>query len=433
MWQHQRGVRPRSWLALLTVTVVVAGCSAGAPTPSPFAVSASPSTRVRTAVGGPVGAATPATGATTPAAPATSSPVTPAPTPATAAAPEGLILVRQTVDVWNGTYLLVAADGSTVRTLGPGVAAAWTPDGTSIRLATLDKACVPHLSTVSVDGSRTVAVAAALCAGDYGFTWSPDGSQVAFVRYQHGMPPRSCGSQGGTYSAEELVADVIVMGADGQDQRVAVHTTWPVFLSWSPDGTRIAFTTSVPPPASGITAHEIVDVRTGALTTLDRIDGGPVSWSPDGRWLAFLATTGTATNIGLARPDRTGLRTLHGAEGRATGTLAWSADSSSIATYAYRGDAATFGVDGGPLLALDVATGAVRDPGVRDGNTSLPLAWSPDGRWIAYVPEGTDGSPPGPLTLVDVAGGERRSLAGTSAPSAWPEWFAWQPGRENVR
>lgn len=313
-----------------------------------------------------------------------------------------------------------------VRAIGPGVDAAWSPDGASVLLATLDNACVPDLSTISVETRQRAPVTAALRAGDHYFTWSPDGSQVAFVRYEHGMPARDCGSQGGMYTAEEMVSDIVIMAADGQGQRVVVHGAWPRSLAWSPDGAQLAFLTGLPPLANGVTEHQMVDVRTGALTTLDHIHGGPVSWSPDGRSLAFPATTGTATNIGLARTDRTGLRTLYGTKGRATGTFAWSPDGSTIAAFTYRRDAAG-GMISGPLLLLDVATGAVRDLGVEDGNAFQPLAWSPDGRWIAFVREVT-GGPPGPLTLVEVTSGVRRSIEGTSTPTGWPEWFAWQPG-----
>ncbi len=436
MAQHRTRDRRRASPLLLALAVVVAACTGAAPAQSsqrqpiatPRAAAATPAPAPATAVAPRASAAAPATSPPSPAVPAgtpvASAPAT-RPTPAPASVPAGLILVRQPLDQWNHLYLLAAADGSMVQTIGTGVDAGWAPDGASVLLATWDRACVPHLSTISVKAGRDVAVTATLRAGDHGFAWSPDGSHVAFVRYEHGMPARSCGSQGGMYAAEELVSDIVVMGVNGRGQHVVVHATWPDFLAWSPDGTRIAFLRSVSPLSNGGTEHAVVDVSTAALTTLDRIHGGPVSWSPDGRWLAFLATTGTAANIGLARIDGTALRTLYGTKGRATGTFAWSPDGSTIAAFASRLDDAG-GTTGDALVLLDVATGAMRDLRVDDGDGSLPLAWSPDGRSIAFVRQ-VPGGPPGPLTLVDVASGVRRSIEGMGTSAAWPEWFAWQP------
>jgi dipeptidyl aminopeptidase/acylaminoacyl peptidase len=64
--------------------------------------------------------------------------------------------------------------------------------------------------------------------------------------------------------------------------------------SWSPDGQRIAFTREVPaePGKPRDSDIYVIDARRGAtaraLTTFDGPDTGRPSWSPDGRWLAFL-------------------------------------------------------------------------------------------------------------------------------------------------
>jgi dipeptidyl aminopeptidase/acylaminoacyl peptidase len=65
---------------------------------------------------------------------------------------------------------------------------------------------------------------------------------------------------------------------------------------WSPDGTRIAFVrTPMPEPGTGEQSDVyVVDAHAGAapkaLTSFPGPDGGPLSWSPDGAWVAFFRT-----------------------------------------------------------------------------------------------------------------------------------------------
>ena len=65
-------------------------------------------------------------------------------------------------------------------------------------------------------------------------------------------------------------------------------------MAWSPDGTRIAFVSNrtPDPDRNDQSAIFVVEAKSGAnlmqLTSQDGPDGGKPSWSPDGKWLAFL-------------------------------------------------------------------------------------------------------------------------------------------------
>src|SRR5215208_7719964 len=107
--------------------------------------------------------------------------------------------------------------------------------------------------------------------------WSPDGTKIAFLREQ--LFTRDDGSTGSQ-------PDLWVMKADGSEQRMI--TDDPAFengLSWSPDGTKIAFEQdadiwTIAPDGSG---------RRNLTDTPDAVEVNP-DFSPDGEKLAFAGT-----------------------------------------------------------------------------------------------------------------------------------------------
>ena len=179
--------------------------------------------------------------------------------------------------------LVVGADGRGARLL-PGWAVdggffsgnlAWSPDGREVVFAGRTASDRRHgLYRVAADGStapRRLAIGAAVKYPSQP-TWSPDGTRLAF-----------------SDSASGSIGDLFVMNADGTDvRRVAVGGTGPV---WSPDGSMLAFRTH------GRGATWVVRADGTHLTRLPTGSWGGLSWSPDSRYVAFPGGVG-------ARPER---------------------------------------------------------------------------------------------------------------------------------
>jgi DNA-directed RNA polymerase specialized sigma24 family protein len=119
----------------------------------------------------------------------------------------------------NGGIPALVADG--------GSDPAWSPDGTRLAFRSHD-----GIGVVGADGSGRLTV-----GSGYEFAWSPDGSQIAY----HIERPVKGG----------FLEELWVVSADGSDPRPVLRSECcsgivDGSLTWSPDGTRIAFLASEP-------------------------------------------------------------------------------------------------------------------------------------------------------------------------------------------
>jgi len=180
-------------------------------------------------------------------------------------------------------------------------------------------------------------------------------------------------------------------------------------VSWSPDGSFIAYEDTY----SEDLAMDVfrVGVYDGSLVNLTEespfIDGAP-AWSPNGRWIAFHSNRegqeSETEDIWLMSPDGTDLQNLTSkTPSWSDRNPAWSPDGSHIAFY--RQGSASDSISSADLPGLWVmnADGSNQRMLVPfDTFASEPPVWSPDGKWIAAsdgVPEFSD------IYLVPAEGG----------------------------
>jgi Tol biopolymer transport system component len=169
----------------------------------------------------------------------------------------------------------------------------WSPDGTKIAfVSTRDGDGEYEIYVMGADGELVGAPAVRLTddpATDFGtgiddwqLTWSPDSQQLAFVSNRDANDPDTC---------DLYVMNAVDANGDGFGdhlRRLTNDNTYDCDLispAWSPDGTRIAFTST----RSG--DYEIWTVDADGtnpvnVTEFPGMDWGP-SWSPDGTMISF--------------------------------------------------------------------------------------------------------------------------------------------------
>jgi Tol biopolymer transport system component len=197
-------------------------------------------------------------------------------------------------------------------------------------------------------------------------SWSPDGSQIAYTRYDH--TGESCKGCPGS---------LLISDADGSNRRVLTTPDEPSYAdgspSWSPDGTQILFTrlSFTQPgelfvvPAAGGAAHDL------------GISGSGGAWGPSR--IAYADFEHSPTTLWTARPDGTDPRKVAVASGAAVPGLAWARDG----RLAF--------IDGKAMVAIVSASGTQK--------VQLPfsnvnsIAWSPDGsRFVVSAVEPNNAS-----------------------------------------
>jgi WD40 repeat protein len=204
-------------------------------------------------------------------------------------------------------------DGSGERELVPGpysVLLATTPDGSKVLVSMRDEAGGPgdvrYLTDINgVTPQRLDTGCVAPCFDEFDFAFSPDGTQLAFVRTRIDDTSTIAMLDLGSGTVRELVSTLGSAAAPG----------------WSPDGSRLVFDNHIV-NADGTNLQQIApaDLFTGLFGEPGR-GYSAAQWSPDGAFIAFASFNDTVTtdppdnsqrlmDLYVVRPDGTGLQRL---------------------------------------------------------------------------------------------------------------------------
>ena len=231
--------------------------------------------------------------------------------------------------------------------------------------------------------------------------WSPDGARIAATSSEFGL------------------ADVVVVpAAGGAAQRVTRGAGIELPVAWFPDGDRLAYVASA---EGGTFSSFVVSLKTGLSVPLVPGEKRPAFGvpSPDGSHVAYSVGDGAKSTIWLADGGGGNPRqlTTEGFEGLVQAP--WSPDGKELLYQSRRTGTAD-------LWVLPIDGGTPRQL-TRDVRNDYLGSWSPDGKWVAFI---SDRGRQTDVWVVPAAGGEEQRVTETALEEQRNP--RWRPGTNEL-
>lgn len=158
---------------------------------------------------------------------------------------------------------------------------AWTPDGSKIGF--FQRSSPQRFMTINADGTGLSELNALNGLGAYSVSWSPDGTRLAFSLMNADLDNNGVRWEAGIYtaSASGTAVEEVVTGSPSSTPSTFYR------VKWSPDGSRLAFDALA---NADLTAYTVNEDGTG-LSQISDVEGGEysITWSPDGSRVAYVA------------------------------------------------------------------------------------------------------------------------------------------------
>jgi Tol biopolymer transport system component len=326
----------------------------------------------------------------------------------------------QIATVVGGGLVVIDASNGTRRELTTGLmsAASWSPDGRELAyVAGDDYGGGASLRATQVMSGRQRTIAPLGGALTVGPSWSPRGDQLALAVSLAVSP------------AETPM--LLVIGRDGRRHVVARGVSAFQVPQWEANGHRLAYLTdSARRSAIWIVQPSSRPQRLLTRAVLSNSDTS-LSWSPDGKQLAFITMSarqsgGAALSIvtvdaGAAQPRA--VAAVTGTSNAAlAGNVSWSPRGGQIAFIRWSPDPRR-GRASAELCIADLGrrhvNAVVRAPHINE------LAWSNDGRWLAYITE--DPGPQSPRSRVWLVRPDGSGAHKLASFSELTDGLTWRP------
>jgi eukaryotic-like serine/threonine-protein kinase len=300
------------------------------------------------------------------------------------------------------------------------VAVTPTPDNTAIPVATSlgggsgqivfasSRSGVPQLYLVDTDGTDLTQVTL-MDNGACQPSWSPDGSQLVFIS--------PCLGRADFYETIYFESSLYIMNVDGTGLKQLTTAPGSDFEpAWSPDGTRIAFT-SVRDGFRQIYSLDLASLDISLLTnTTSSIESSQPSWSPDGTKITYMVKrVGSYQVWSMDEDGQEGIQLAHSGQDLWDYLPTWSPDGRTIFFSQRR-----LGAFRPWLMRIDYED-LTQEP--RRMNFITPIEdvdFSSDGLWIAY--EGMDGEGNRDIFFMTVTGSGRTRLTNDPKIDFDPAW-----------